>query len=369
MEVEQSERKKGQWFLVLFGGLFAAAGVGMAFPLLINPVIKTEQAKAWIAAPATVVSSKVESHHSDDGTTYSVDIAYRYTYNGTEFSGDRYRFLGGSSSGYDGKAEVVKKYPAGHAFEVFVDPNNPVDSIIRREYGADFFLGIVPLLFFGAGVAVMFSGFHKRKLDLSQARQQIVTLKGASPFSKATGIWIFAAIWNGVVVFLWASDAPLLFPIVFGFFGLIMIGASIHALLSLFNPRPIAEMSPGDIRPGTYVSLRWRMGGNSRRIQTFTARIKCLETRTETHRSGGKTQTRTVKVPIYEETFLETTDPSEIAQGLVQLKIPIEARPTNPSADPPIEWHLEFIGEIPRWPDIKEDFQITVYPTDMNYLE
>ena len=55
-----------------------------------------------------VVSSKVKSHDSDDGTTYSPYIAYRYEVSGEEFFGDQLSFMGGSSSGYAGKAEIVR---------------------------------------------------------------------------------------------------------------------------------------------------------------------------------------------------------------------------------------------------------------------
>ena len=55
----------------------------------------------------------MRSHEGDDSTTYSVDIVYRYEVGGRTYRGNRYDFLGGSSSGYEAKQRVVDAHPVG----------------------------------------------------------------------------------------------------------------------------------------------------------------------------------------------------------------------------------------------------------------
>ena len=73
------------------------------------------RARSWVAADCEVVSSGVETHSDDDGDTYSVEILYRYRFEGREYHSNRYHFFTGSSSGYEGKARVVAV--AGNSIE------------------------------------------------------------------------------------------------------------------------------------------------------------------------------------------------------------------------------------------------------------
>ncbi|MCF7849655.1 MAG: DUF3592 domain-containing protein [Kiritimatiellales bacterium] len=365
---KKEKKRSAKWFLIPFGAVFVLVGLIALKPLFITPLQKTHNAKTWDSVPATVVSSKVKSHSDDDGTTYSVYIAYRYEIDGEEFLGDRYTFMGGSSRGRDSKAGIVRRYPTGRKFNVYVNPVNPFESVIQREFTPMMWLGLIPLIFVIAGIAgiaVMIGGFRaKTKLDTRQAQEQIVTLKGTSPAAKASGLLIFTLIWNGVVVLIFKSEAPILFHIVFGFFGLIMIAASIHAILALFNPRPIVEITPGNIRPGTSVAMRWRTNGNIDRIEKLTISLQCLKITAETTRRGGKSHTTTIKTPQHDEELLQTDSQPEIAQGTLQFQIPEEVPPSRPKGfRGEIRWQLVFHGDIKRWPDLKEELPFTVYPS------
>jgi hypothetical protein len=351
--------------LMVFGALFAGFALLMLYPLCIKPLQKANAAKTWGSVSATVISSKVKSHSSDDGTTYSVYIAYRYKVDGEEYIGDRYSFMGGSSSGHGSKAEIVRQFPTGHPFNVFVNPDDPTDSVIQRELGSSRFIGLIPAAFFIIGIIILTAGARakKTKLDPAQAREQVVTLKGSSPVGKAIGITLFAAVWNTVVFFIFKSDAPVIFHILFGGAGLLVIGASIHSILAIFNPRPKVEITPGDIHPGTSVAMRWRATGRSDRIGTLTVSLQCLRITTETHRSGGKTRTTTVKTPVLTQELLQTDRSHEITQGTLQFRIPDDQSPSKPGNHGGIRWQLIFHGDIPRWPDLKAELPFTVYPT------
>lgn len=359
-----TKKRSGKWIPIAFGAVFALIGLAVLKPLVLTPMQKARDAKTWNAVEAVVVSSKVKSHKSDDSTTYSPYIAYRYEVNGEEYLGDRYAFMGGSSSGYDGKAKIVNQYPKGHVFTVYVNPINPEDSVISRDLSNGLFFGLIPLIFIAVGIIIIIAGFRakKAKLDPGQAREHVVALKGSSPIGKAVGITLFAVIWNTIVFFIFKSDAPIIFHIMFGGAGLIVIGASIHSILAIFNPRPEVEITPGDVRPGSSVAMRWRTSGRADRIGKLTVSLQCLRITTETHRSGGKTRTTTVKTPVFTQELLQTVSPHEIAQGTLQFHVPEDQSASVPGNHNGIRWQLMFHGDIPRWPDLKQELPFTVYP-------
>ncbi len=356
--------RSGKRVLILFGAVFALFGSIALVPMLIIPLQKTNAAKTWASVPATVVSSKVKSHASDDSTTYSPYIAYRYEVGGEEYLGDQYSFMGGSGSGRDSKVQIVRQYPKGRTIGIYVNPGDPTESVIKRDASKSLLFGLVPLVFVCVGAGVMVAGFRakKAKLDPGQAQERVVVLKGTTPLGKAIGITLFTVIWNGVVFFLFKSEAPLLFRAVFGGVGIIVILATIHSILALFNPRPTVEITPGDIRPGTSVALRWRLGGRADRIGKLTLSLQCLRVTTETSGHGKNRSTRTVKTPIYNDELLATDRQNEIAQGTLQFRIPEEKPCSIPGNDGGIQWQLLFHGDIPRWPDLKQELPFIVYP-------
>jgi len=366
--VDTSKSRKpplsGRTGLLLLGGVFLLIGLLALKPLLVDPLRKTASAKSWVSVSATVVSSKVKSHKSDDSTTYSPYIAYRYKFGGKEYLGDQYSFLSGSSSGYAGKAAIISQYPKGSSFSLYVNPQKPSESVIQREASKSLLVALFPLVFIVVGLSIGVAAFRSinDRPDPRQAMERVVVLKGASPIRKAVGVLFFTLFWNAIVYFLATSGAPLLFPVVFGIFGIIMLATTVHAILSIFNPRATVEITPGDIRPGTSVAMRWRMDGRADRIGSLSIALRCQKLTTETHRRGGKTETRTVKTTLHEAMLLESGSQIEIVQGTLQFQIPEEGASTKPGNDGGIRWHLVFHGDIARWPDLKQELPFIVYP-------
>ena len=363
----ETKPQSGRTGVILFGLIFSIAGLAMLKPITIDPLTKTHDAKRWLSTPAIVISSKVKSHSSDNGTTYSVYIAYRYTVDGESYVGDRYTFVGGSSSGYDSKAAIVSQYPVGREFNVFVNPDDPSASVIRRDASLSLLFCLFPFPFILVGLIILITGIRNRQpaVDRTQSQQQIVQLKGSSPAGKAFGLLVFTLVWNSIVFFMFrSSDIPRWFASLFGIAGLAMTAATIHALLAIFNPRPTVEITPGDIRPGTVVAMRWRLAGRVDRIGTMAIGIRCQQVDTETHRSGGKSETRIVKTPLYDGELKRTDSQAEIAMGTLQFTVPEELPPSRPGNHQGIQWHVLFHGDIARWPDMKTELPFTVYSRD-----
>jgi hypothetical protein len=114
-----------------------------AVSLGVRPIAKTIAAQSWIATPCRVLQAEVRSHDGDDWTTYSVYILYQYEFNGGTYKSDRYDFVGGSSSGYRGKALVVAGYETAAQPVCYVNPRNPYEAVLKRGFHAKLLLAIV----------------------------------------------------------------------------------------------------------------------------------------------------------------------------------------------------------------------------------
>jgi hypothetical protein len=171
----------GRIGLTLFFFVFFAMGT-LFTVFMAREAIRALQSQSWPTVEAEILASAVETtadnyrftvryryqhdrrdyessvyqdgytgNDSDDGTTYSVDILYRYEVNGREYRSNRYSFMGGSSSGYDGKAEVVRQYPPGQRATCYVNPGNPTDAVLVRGFTPLMWFGLLPLAFLLAG--------------------------------------------------------------------------------------------------------------------------------------------------------------------------------------------------------------------------
>ncbi len=58
------------------------------------------------------------------------------------------------------------------------------------------------------------------------------------------------------------------------------------------------------------------------------------------------------------------TRPMDIASGRATLHVPESTMPSFRSANNRIQWALVIHGDIPSWPDMKEEFPIDVYGPD-----
>lgn len=381
-----------RFFLPLFFGLFFLVGLGALYPLFVRPVLKLLQAKEWRAVDCSVISSEVRPHHGSDSTTYSVDILYSYEVSGREYRSNRYDFMGGSSSGYDSKSEVVGRYPPGSRATCFVNPEDPQDVVLNREFQAIYLLGLIPLVFVAVGLGgLAFSlkkaapEFRGAPADFSPSAGSIrmaegpgetglasgpVTLRSkATPLAKFVGITLVALFWNGILsIFLYQVVASFvrgnpewfltLFMVPFVIVGAALVGGIGYQFLALFNPRIYVTLQSPRLRLGDRVGVDWEVTGSAARIRTLT--LRCVGREEATYTRGTNTSTDKsvfARIPIAESGLAE-----EIARGRAMLEIPRDLVPTFGAAHNKIAWFLHVHGDIPRWPDLDEEFELTVLP-------
>ncbi len=365
---------------ILFGAFFLM-GFGMLIPFFVLPVLQVVEARSWVAIPCEIVSSGVRTHAGDDGSTYSVEAVYRYHLDGQEYVSNRYRFMSGSSSGYESKAEAVAKIPAGSRAECYVDPDDPYEAVLDRGFGADFLFGLIPLLFglIGAGglyFALQATRGAKRDAARPSWRAPTVAASAAAlesgpvtleprfgPFTKLAGTVLVALFWNGIVsVFLWQligswrAGSPdwllALFLTPFVLIGLLLLSGVPYSLLAIVNPRPRLRLSTRVLRAGDSAQLDWSFRGASGRIQAL--RIWLEGTRTETSTSGSKTTV--TSSPFRTIEILDRGPGMPVEFGSVSVSVPSDIE----SSASDVSWKLKLQGRIDYWPDVLDEFEVRV---------
>jgi hypothetical protein len=387
------KRGRSKYAVAAFFGIFAIVGGALLYPLGIKPIARTIDAESWVETPCRVVRAEVRSHDSDDGTTYSVYILYQYQFDGQTYKCDRYDFVGGSSSGYRGKARIVAAYEAAANPICYVNPDDPSDAVLKRGFQAKLLLALFPLPFLLVGVigayytlrgkkapsaatAEPWSGAPSRVVsdDLTVLRAadtgRVVLEPKFSARMKFVGIVLAALFWNGIIsVFLIgivndfrhgdASWFPALFMLPFVAVGIGLIAFAVYQLLAMFNPRPTLELSAGAIPLGGAAELCWSFAGQTSRIGEFSVTLRG----TEEARYRRGTNTYTDRNKFYEMELYRTSHASEIASGQVGFIVPQDTMHSFEAENNKVLWNLDIHGDIRRWPDVKESFKITVTPT------
>ncbi|HEX2254187.1 MAG TPA: DUF3592 domain-containing protein [Thermoanaerobaculia bacterium] len=416
----------GRGCLTGFFALFLAAGLGFFVPFFGLPAARVVAARGWQPVPCTIERSGVATHAGDDGNTYSIDVLYSYEHGAQTLRGNRYGFLSGSTSSYEGKAEVVAGLPPGTRTTCWVDPDDPVASVIERGFTVDFLFGLLPLVFVavgaggmvfawkGAGGAVPVlaegprgrsargsAGSHgqsgwlprpqvsvhrpgraeipRRRRGSPPAPTDSLALPSAvvleapyGPVAKFFGLLAIAAFWNGIVgVFLYqvvigwrtgAGDGCLTLFLV----PFVLVGA----LLLVSVPHQfLALFNP---RPRLVLSAATAPVGGTLLLEwSFrgaAGRIRrlriVLEGREEaTYRRG--TSSSTSSEVFAEIPIVDHARPHPLASGHATIHIPADTMHSFTAKHNRIAWSLKLTGEIRSWPDVDQEYELVVTPQEV----
>ena len=405
----------GHGCLVLFGAVFAAFGSIFVALFLVLPLWHALAAATWVSVPCTLLESRLGTSTDSDGSTYRVEVRYEYHFRAGDLESDpgapryestRYDFSDGIfSSGRADKLREVERLAAGTRSICRVDPAHPDQAVLVAGTPGIVWLGSLTLIFPLIGLALMGMGMRRRR----RARQQreglpwstpadtagsldAAAAAGAAAAATATSdadgdplelrpsrsrvaqvvfITLFALFWNGLswTALLagvlpdlmrgdWSAWFALLFLSLFLFIGVGLIGAVLHQLLALSNPRLRLTVGRRAGRAGETLALEWECAGNPARITTLTIALEGRESATYTRGTDTTTDTHVfARLPL-----ATLADPAAILNGRARLILPADAVPTFIATRNRIEWFLTVRGSIPRWPDISDDYPFTVLP-------
>ncbi len=131
-------------------------------------------------------------------------VIYRYMVDGKRYSGDRLgtNILGGTDD-VDGWHDDIEAWlrdakTAGKPITVFVNPDNPSESMVDREIRWKLLVFFSPfaLGFGGVGLGALWMMYRTLLPDATPARAKSKAGKRNTPDSSLGILWVFAFFWN-----------------------------------------------------------------------------------------------------------------------------------------------------------------------------
>ena len=131
-------------FIFVVGRLFPLSfGLGSMIFLGFGlwAINKGMQSEDWEKGTATVLMSDIEKSETKSkdpqgftrtSTSYSVRVTYAYTVEGNNYEGNTVGFGTVSHNERSDAQEELKSYPKGKSIDVYYDPENPSDSVLKK---------------------------------------------------------------------------------------------------------------------------------------------------------------------------------------------------------------------------------------------
>jgi hypothetical protein len=208
----------GAGCLMLFALPFAVAGMAVCVWALRDAWVWSE-AQHWVETPARLLSAELETRPGEDGgRVYQAHAQYRYEFAGRDYESRRVAVTGGSDNvgtyQQDRAEELIKLHRAGKPTVCYVDPDNPAEAVLFRDFRSGIFalkLG-AGLLFGGVGWLLIIGGW----IGYRKARREAVRsaahpdepwrwrddwLAGRLRCSSRTKAWVMtgmALFWNAI---------------------------------------------------------------------------------------------------------------------------------------------------------------------------
>ena len=166
----------GRVGLALFGTIFFIAGCVALYFILLVPLMKWNDARNWESTECQITAAQIESHRSDDGTSYGAKFTYKYEVDGNEYSCDENSLFEVNGSHRSAKRKL-KKHPVGSTTNCFYDPDDPSDALLNRELTWGMLFGLLPLIFIAVGGGIMSSaifGWGWNKTERKAGRTKMI---------------------------------------------------------------------------------------------------------------------------------------------------------------------------------------------------
>ncbi|MGD1699802.1 DUF3592 domain-containing protein [Dapis sp. BLCC M229] len=116
-------------FFPLFISIFFAVGFGM-LGYGINSAKKSVEVSNWPSVTGTITNMSLRESSDSDGTTYGVEVEYRYSVMGRTYTGSRLAFGYISSSGRQAHQDILNKLESASSVKVRYSPQNPATSTL-----------------------------------------------------------------------------------------------------------------------------------------------------------------------------------------------------------------------------------------------
>lgn len=164
-------KQERSWSLVVFGFIFFVAGTGFLIAFVFPALHDGYRMQSWHGTQGDLLSASLDSHRSDNSTTYTAKARYQYKVAGRSYENDRIAIYTGGDNIGDFQVTTGRMLQSQFANKppvmVFYNPVDPSDSVLIREQRLEM-IG-VELIFFvafgGIGAVVIYQGLRGKTVN------------------------------------------------------------------------------------------------------------------------------------------------------------------------------------------------------------
>ena len=380
------ENMRGKIFISLFALPFFGVGVWMLWSVG-NTFFDAWQMNSWVQTEAHLIRAGYETHRGDDTDSYEAFATYNYSIDGRQYQGDRVSLHSGGDNIGSYQQDIGRNLQSAASSEstiiVFVNPNDPSDSIVDRgvRWSMIGFNSIFLFVFGGVGLGLLVAAWRAPKEKDSTLPEyqgapwllnddwQTATIRSTSK-SSMWGAWIFAAIWNLISAPLpfvlyeevlakanYIALVGLLFPIV----GIGLLVWAVRRTLEwrTFGPAPVAlDPFPGSIggHVGGTIDLRIPFDASNE----FSVTLSNIHSYT----SGSGKNRRQSETAVWQKTLIAHAATGPNGTRLTfRFEVPEDCRESDTEQDDSYHlWRLNLSASL-AGTDLDRDYELPVFAT------
>lgn len=154
---EQPSARSIGCVMIPFSLVVMSLGSLLTNMMLVEPLRRGKEARAWPEVPCVVQKVGVERHQIKrsrsrrNSMAYSPDVVFAYTVDGKEYSSTTFWFSNRLLNTDEEVRELIAPYHEGGESRCWVNPHNPRDAVLNREEpGISIFGGL-----FGGVIALL----------------------------------------------------------------------------------------------------------------------------------------------------------------------------------------------------------------------
>lgn len=381
-DVPDSPRRRliGGIIFILVGVLFLYLKVGRDWMMF-------RDAQHWQATSCVIRTSEISAPFKEvrGGTQYKPIIEYVYQFNGVEHVSRQY-CIGDDASGYKSKIQaIVNSFVVGKNTICYVNPSNPQQAILNRQWSPAYPYILFSMTFVGMGLAVIWTAVLLRKSDRSLPYHLDKTLDGyipsCDPNARSLDMASERIVSDGALVALpillsfsiffvvgliedvsnpYEQDISAIAIILIGLIATAFLAAVLVLIIRLIFPNVIEDqlrLIPGTLRPGQAAKIVWKFH-RTRKYARLQIRLISSEVAVHANESMTRDQVR-----IYlDHELVDATNPENIGSGEVTFTLPKNTMHSMELPNNDITWKIRVIMVRANGKSTMEEYDVVVLP-------